>query len=314
MPPKIVIICGPTATGKTKLGVALAKKLGGEVVSADSMQVYRRMAIGTARPSQEEMQGIPHHMMAVAEPWENYSVARYVEEASACVDDILARGKVPIVVGGTGQYIDALCSGRTFSAFQPESGSRARLQAQAARGGLPALWADLQRIDPEAASRLHPNDEKRIIRALEVWYDTGETISQHDRRTQAIPPRYEALTITLTYADRQDLYARIAQRVDRMMEQGLEQEVRDLLALDLPPDCTALQAIGYKQMVGAVTRGEDLAAAVAEVKLRSRQYAKRQLTWFRRDPNACWIYLEKDPDFSAVVQRSTDFLREKGLP
>ncbi len=314
MPPKIVIICGPTATGKTKLGVALAKRCGGEVVSADSMQIYRHMAIGTARPSQEEMQGVPHHMLGVAEPWENYSVARYVEEASACVDDILARGKRPFVVGGTGLYLDALRAGRTFSDFRPESGHRARLRQRAAQGGLPDLWNDLRRIDPETAERLHPNDEKRVIRALEVWYETGETISAHNRRTQAIPPRYEACTIALTYQDRQALYARIDRRVDQMMEQGLAEEVRALLAMGVPQDATAMQAIGYKELADAVANHGDLRAAAEEIKLRSRQYAKRQLSWFRRDKEAHWIYLENDPDFSSVVQDSTDFLRRKGLP
>ncbi|MDO4515735.1 MAG: tRNA (adenosine(37)-N6)-dimethylallyltransferase MiaA [Bacillota bacterium] len=314
MPPKIVIICGPTATGKTRLGVALAKKLNGEVISADSMQIYRHMAIGTARPSEEEMEGVPHHMMAVADPWENYSVARYVEEASACVDDVLARGKVPLLVGGTGLYIDALCAGRTFSAFRPESGHRERLRKIAARGGLPDLWRDLRRIDPEAAEKLHPNDEKRIIRALEVWYETGETITEHNRKTQAIPPRYEALTITLTYRDRQALYDRIDQRVDGMMAQGLAREVRELLAMGVPREATAMQAIGYKELADAVANNGDLAAAAETVKLRSRQYAKRQLSWFRRNPEAHWIFLENNPDFPAVVQDSTNFLREKGLP
>ena len=314
MPPKIVIICGPTATGKTKLGVALAKQWNGEVVSADSMQIYRHMAIGTARPSEEEMEGVPHHMMAIADPWENYSVARYVEEASACVDDILARGKVPFLVGGTGLYIDALCAGRTFSAFRPESGHRARLQKTAAQGGLPDLWKDLQRIDPEAAEKLHPNDEKRIIRALEVWYETGETITEHNRKTRAIPPRYEALTIALTYQDRQALYDRIDRRVDGMMEQGLAEEVRNLLAMGVPSASTAMQAIGYKELADAVANHGDIQAAAEEIKLRSRQYAKRQLTWFRRNKEAHWIYLENNPNFTAVVQDSTDFLRRKGLP
>ncbi len=314
MPPKIVIICGPTATGKTKLGVALAKQWNGEVVSADSMQIYRHMAIGTARPSEEEMEGVPHHMMAIADPWENYSVARYVEEASACVDDILARGKIPFLVGGTGLYIDALCAGRTFSAFRPESGHRARLQKTAAQGGLPDLWRDLQRIDPDAAEKLHPNDEKRIIRALEVWYETGETITEHNRKTRAIPPRYEALTIALTYQDRQALYDRIDRRVDGMMEQGLAEEVRNLLAMGVPSASTAMQAIGYKELADAVANHGDIQAAAEEIKLRSRQYAKRQLTWFRRNKEVHWIYLENNPNFTAVVQDSTDFLRRKGLP
>ena len=253
-------------------------------------------------------------MMAVADPEENYSVARYVEEASACVDDILRRGKRPIVVGGTGLYIDALCAGRTFSAFRPESGHRARLQRQAAAGGLPELWKELCRIDPEAAEKLHPNDEKRILRALEVWYETGETISEHDRRTRSLPPRYRAHTIALTYTDRQALYARIDRRVDEMMERGLAEEVRALLASGVPMDCTAMQAIGYKEMVEAVLHGGDLMAAAEEIKLRSRQYAKRQLTWFRRNKEAHWIYLENSPNFPSAIQDSTDFLRRMGLP
>ena len=313
MPPRIVIICGPTATGKTKLGVALAKALDGEVVSADSMQVYRHMAIGTARPTPEEMEGVPHHMMAVAEPEEAFSVARYVAEATPIVDDILARGKVPLIVGGTGLYIDALRRGQTFSAFRPESGVRERLQEQARNGELPRLFRELEAIDPEAAARLHPNDEKRILRALEVWYETGETISEHDRRTRDLPPRYDGVTLALTYRDRAALYARIDRRVDRMMAAGLAGEVRALLDRGVPPDCTAMQAIGYKELVPAILSGGDLSAAAEEIKLRSRQYAKRQLTWFRRDKSAHWLELDDPPDFSAVLRDSTEYLRQRGV-
>ena len=313
MPPRIVIICGPTATGKTQLGVALAKALDGEVVSADSMQVYRHMAIGTARPTPEEMEGVPHHMMAVAEPEEDFSVARYVAEATPIVDDILARGKVPLIVGGTGLYIDALRRGQTFSAFRPESGVRERLQEQARNGELPRLFRELEAIDPEAAARLHPNDEKRILRALEVWYETGETISEHDRRTRDLPPRYDGVTLALTYRDRAALYARIDRRVDRMMAAGLAGEVRALLDRGVPPDCTAMQAIGYKELAPALLSGGDLSAAAEEIKLRSRQYAKRQLTWFRRDKSAHWLELDDPPDFSAVLRDSTEYLRQRGV-
>ena len=313
MPPRIVIICGPTATGKTQLGVALAKALDGEVVSADSMHVYRHMAIGTARPTPEEMEGVPHHMMAVAEPEEDFSVARYVAEATPIVDDILARGKVPLIVGGTGLYIDALRRGQTFSAFRPESGVRERLQEQARNGELPRLFRELEAIDPEAAARLHPNDEKRILRALEVWYETGETISEHDRRTRDLPPRYDGVTLALTYRDRAALYARIDRRVDRMMAAGLAGEVRALLDRGVPPDCTAMQAIGYKELAPAILSGGDLSAAAEEIKLRSRQYAKRQLTWFRRDKSAHWLELDDPPDFSAVLRDSTEYLRQRGV-
>ena len=314
MAPKLIVICGPTATGKTKLGVALAQRLGGEVVSADSMQVYRDMAIGTARPTPEEMAGVPHHMMGVVDPRENYSVARYVQEATAWVEDILRRGKQPILVGGTGLYIDGLCQGRTYSDFQPASGLRQALQARVQSQGLAVLWQELEQVDPETAAKLHPHDEKRILRALEVWHTTGKPISQHNRETQALPPRYEKVAIALTYRDRQVLYQRIDQRVDQMVARGLVEEVQGLLGAGVPLDGTAMQAIGYKELARALTQGEDLAQAVEEVKRRSRQYAKRQLTWFRRDPNIEWILLEKDQDFSSVIQDSTNYLREKGLP
>ena len=312
MAPPMIVVCGPTATGKTKLGVALAQRFHGEVVSADSMQLYRGMDIGTAQPTPEEMGGIPHHMLAVADPREPYSVGRYVEEAGRCLEDILRRGKQPILVGGTGLYIDSLLSGRDFSP-KPPGNSRARLQARAAQEGLQALWAELQGIDPAAAARVHPNDEKRILRALEVWYDTGETISQHNQRTQAVPPRYQAVTLLLNYRERQDLYARIDQRVDEMMARGLLDEAKALLANRVPQDATAMQAIGYKELLPALAGQCPLEDAVALVKLRSRQYAKRQLSWFRRNQGGKWFYLEKIPNFPALLQDSTDFVREKGV-
>lgn len=312
MPPQVIVVCGPTATGKTKLGVALAQRLRGEVISADSMQVYQNMAIGTAQPTAEEMGGIPHHMLSVADPREPYSVGRYVEEAGRCLEDILRRGKRPILVGGTGLYIDSLLSGRDFSP-KPAGNSRSRLQARAAAEGLDRLWRELSQVDPAAAVRIHPNDEKRVIRALEVWYDTGETITAHDRRTQDRPPRWQAVTLTLNYRDRQDLYARIDRRVDEMLERGLLEETRALLAAGVPRDATALQAIGYKELIPALEGQCSLPEAVELVKRRSRQYAKRQLSWFRRNKDSEWFYLEKIPDFPALVQDSTNFLREKGV-
>ena len=240
MAPKLIVICGPTATGKTKLGVALAQRLGGEVVSADSMQVYRDMAVGTARPTPEEMAGVPHHMMGVVDPRENYSVARYVQEATAWVEDILRRGKQPILVGGTGLYIDGLCQGRTYSDFQPASGLRQALQARVQSQGLAVLWQELEQVDPETAAKLHPHDEKRILRALEVWHTTGKPISQHNRESQALPPRYEKVAIALTYRDRQVLYQRIDQRVDQMVARGLVEEVQGLLNAGVPLDLSLI--------------------------------------------------------------------------
>ena len=308
---KLLVICGPTASGKTALAVALAKRTGGEVVSADSLQIYRRMDIGTAKPTAEEMDGVPHHMLDVADPGEDYSVARYVEEASACVEDILARGKLPIVAGGTGMYIDNLLAGRTFAAFTGKW--RQILQDRAAKEGIAALYWELEQVDPQRAARLHLADEKRIIRALEVWHETGETITEHDRRTAALPPRYEAVRIGLTFAERADMWARIDRRVDQMMAAGLVEEVESLLSSGVPERCTAMQAIGYKEMAAALRAGRPAAEAAEEIKLRSRQYAKRQLTWFRREPSVKWITWEKIPDFSMALQNSTAYLEETGL-
>lgn len=309
--PKLLVICGPTASGKTALGVALAKALNGEVVSADSMQIYRGMDIGTAKPTKEEMGGIPHHMLDVADPAEDYSVARYVHDADACVRDILARGKLPIVVGGTGLYIDNLIAGRDFAPFT--GAWREKLQARAREEGLPALHEELRRIDPDRAERLHPNDEKRILRALEVWYETGETITAHDERTRSLPPKYDALRVCLQFSRREDMWDRIDRRVDLMMEAGLEEEVRSLLTSGVPPTATAMQAIGYKEFAAALRGEEPIAQAVAEVKLRSRQYAKRQLTWFRRTPDIRWLTWENTPDLALGRQKVTAYMEEFGI-
>ena len=311
---RVICVVGPTATGKTKMGVALAKRFGGEVVSVDSMQIYRGMTVGTAAPTEEETEGVPHHMIAVADPRESWSVAKFTEQADLCVQDILRRGKRPVLVGGTGLYLDSLVSGRTFAPGHSSGETRKRLQAELAERGVEELYRELMEIDPVCAERLSLGDEKRILRALEVYRQTGETITEHDERTRALPPKYQAYYIGLTFLDRADLYDRIDRRVDAMVEKGLLREVEALLQRGLPEDATALQAIGYKQFL-SVRRGEATTEeAVAEVKLRSRQYAKRQLSWFRRDKEAHWILLEKNPNFTAVVQDSTEFLREKGLP
>ena len=313
MPPKILVITGPTASGKTWLAVELAKKYNGEVVSADSMQIYRRMDIGTAKPTPEEMQGIPHHMIDVAGPEEDFSVARYVDMAAAAADGILARGKLPILAGGTGLYIDSLLSGRTFAAFNENSPLRAELEGRYAREGGEVLLRELAQADPEAAARLHPNDGKRIVRALEVFLTTGKTITQHNKDTKAAPPRYSAVTLSLDFQRREDMWDRIDRRVDRMMEAGLAEEVRGLLDSGVPQRCTAMQAIGYKEMAAALLGDGDIRAAAEEIKLRSRQYAKRQRTWFRRNREAKTLLWGAEPNFAEVLQRSTAYLEEIGI-
>lgn len=313
MPPKILVIVGPTASGKTRMAVELAQRHNGEVISADSMQIYRTMDIGTAKPTQEEMGGIPHHMIDVADPEEDFSVARYVEMAAQCVDDVLARGKLPIVAGGTGLYIDSLLSGRTFAPFSPDSALRGELERELEEKGGQAMLEALAQVDPEAAQRLHPNDHKRIIRALEVYRSTGKTITQHNRETRAIPPRYNALTIGLAFQDRQAMWRRIDQRVDEMVAAGLENEVRRLLTSGISPKCTAMQAIGYKEFTQALSGEMTWQEAADVVKLRSRQYAKRQLTWFGRNPNTRWVRWDDPPEFEQGRRASTEYMEEFGI-
>lgn len=310
---KVIVVAGPTATGKTRLGIALAQRFNGEIVSADSMQIYRRMDIGTAKASPAERAAAVHHMLDVADPSEDYSVARYVSEAAAACEDIFARGKRPILVGGTGLYIDSLLSGRDFASRAGDDALRERLNAQYDSSGGQAMLACLRAVDPERAGKLHPADKRRIVRALEIYALTGETISEHDRRTQALPPRYEAARIILSYRDRAALYAQIDARVDAMVEAGLFEEVSSLLASGLAPGCTAMQAIGYKEAALAILGRLSREEAIAQIKQNSRRYAKRQLTWFSRCTDALAIRWEAAPDFPSALQLSTAFLHSRGI-
>ena len=295
----IICIAGPTASGKTALAVELAKELNGEVVSCDSMQVYRRMDIGTAKPTTEEMQGIVHHMLDVAEPDEDFSVSRYCEMASPIVDDIVSRGKTAIIAGGTGLYMDALIKGNDFAPC-PATGRREELEEKADREGMEVLMDWLREIDPEAAARLHLSDRKRIIRALEVYLETGETITAHNIKTQQIPPKYSPLWLGLDFAERSELYRRIDLRVEIMLEIGLIEEIRNLLAEGVPPNCTAMQAIGYKEFVSALAGNGTIEEAAALVQQSSRRYAKRQLTWFRRNKNMNWLLRDREEILSTA--------------
>ena len=313
MPPKVVCVVGPTGCGKTGLGVALAKKLDGEVVSCDSMQLYRGMVIGTAAPTEAEMQGVPHHMVGVIDPREDYSVARYAADAAVCVDDILARGGLPILVGGTGLYLDALLRGHGYAPGTTGGEIRAGLERHWDSEGGEALFDELRRIDPASAASLHPNDKKRVIRALEVYRETGKTMSQHNAETQTIPPRYEPVFLGLAYADREEMKRVIDLRVDQMAAQGLLDEVRALLARGVPRTATAMQAIGYKECLGCLAGECTEAEAIAEIKLRSRQYAKRQLTWLRRNKDIHWFIWKKTRDFGAALQFSTEILTNLGV-
>lgn len=313
MPPKVLCVVGPTACGKTKMGVLLAKAYNGEVVSIDSMQIYRGMTIGTAAPTAAETEGIPHYMVAVADPGDNWSVARFAETADRYIQDILSRNKLPVLVGGTGLYLDAIIAGRNFAPGASGGAVRRELERELEAGGIEPLLEQLRKADPEAAERLHPSDSKRILRALEVYRETGKTISQHNAETKMLPKKYEPIYIGLAFRDREDMKALIDRRVDRMMEEGLPEEVRALRDAGVPRSSTALQAIGYKELLPALDGEKTIEEAAAEIKLRSRQYAKRQLTWLRRNPDVHWIYWEKERNFAAAFQIATEIIMAEGL-
>ena len=303
----IICLAGPTASGKTALAVALAQALNGEVVSCDSMQVYKFMDIGTAKPTLDEMGGVPHHMLDVADPREDYSVSRYCKDAAPIVEDIVSRGKVAIIAGGTGLYMDSLIRGNDFAPF-PSTGVRERLERQADAEGLEAMRSWLRSIDPEAEGRIQ--DRKRLLRALEVYLETGETITEHNRRTQALPPRFTPLWLGLDFENRQSLYSRIDLRVTHMLEAGLLQEIRNLLQNGVPDTATAMQAIGYKEFVSALEGHGTVEAAADSVRQSSRRYAKRQLTWFRRNPAVHWLIREDGTDGEEIFRSARQIIQE----
>ena len=302
---KLICIAGPTASGKTALSIALAEALDAQIVSCGSMQVYKYMDIGTAKPTVEERKGIVHHMLDVAEPDEDFSVSRYCAMADPIVANILARGQTAIVVGGTGLYMDSLIRGNAFAPF-PSTGVRERLEAEP----IEDVYARLSAIDPEAAARLHLSDKKRIIRAMEVYLETGITITEHNRRTQLLPNKYDPVWFALEDENRQDLYDRIDRRVEIMLEQGLVEEIRSLLVRGIPKKATALQAIGYKEFLAALDGQCTLAEAAAQVQQASRHYAKRQLTWFRRNPAIHWLRRKPGTGNEEILMQARQILQE----
>ena len=288
---KIICVVGPTASGKTALAVELAKFTNGEVVSCDSMQIYKRLDIGTAKPTKEEMQDIPHHMIDICEPDEDFSVSRYVEMATPIVEDILSRGKTAVIAGGTGLYVDNLIKGGEFAPC-PATGCRERLEQRLNSEGLEVLMEQLRAIDPVALEKSQ-NNPRRIIRALEVFLETGETITAHNQRTAALPPKFDPLWIGTDYLGRQDLYDRIDLRVRLMVKDGLLDEIREVLNSGIPETATAMQAIGYKEFIDAMAGRATIDEAIAKVQQSSRRYAKRQQTWFRRNERIHWLLRTK---------------------
>ena len=291
---KMLAIVGPTASGKTAVSIEVAKRLGGEIVSCDSMQIYRRMDIGTAKPTKEEMCGIPHHLIDAVEPDAPFSCAEYVSLAGEAVKDIAARQKCPILCGGTGLYLDRFLCGEMEETHADED-LRASLFAFAEREGVAALHERLRAVDPESADAIHPNNVKRVVRALEIFEQTGIPKSEFDRRSQAVESPYNAVVIGLHYPRREVLYERINRRVDMMLADGLLEETRRLLDEGVfARNQTAAQAIGYKEFLGYFDGNETLAEAAENLKTATRRYAKRQLTWFSAKPYVKWVEMEKD--------------------
>lgn len=291
---KIIAVVGPTASGKTAVSVELAKRLGGEVVSCDSMQVYRRMNIGTAKPTEEEMCNVPHHLIDAVEPDAPFSCAEYVTLATEAVKDISARGKLPVFCGGTGLYLDRFLCGEMEETHADEA-LRASLFAFAEKEGIDALHERLRAVDPESADAIHKNNVKRVIRALEIYEQTGIPKSEFDRRSQVVESPYEAIVVGLHYPRREVLYDRINRRVDIMLADGLLEETKKLKDEGVfEVNLTAAQAIGYKELLGYFEGQETLAEATENLKTATRRYAKRQLTWFSAKPYVKWVEMEKD--------------------
>ncbi|MGD6992303.1 tRNA (adenosine(37)-N6)-dimethylallyltransferase MiaA [Sutcliffiella horikoshii] len=283
---KVIVIIGPTAVGKTKTSVELAKSLKGEIISGDSMQIYKTMDIGTAKVKKEEMQGIPHYLIDIKEPQEAYSVAEFQRDVRNKIDDISSKGHIPIIVGGTGLYIQSVLYDYQFSESGKDEETRLRLEKRSQEIGVDKLHQELTDIDPKSAANIHPNNVRRVIRALEIFYTTGKTMSEY-QDTQQPEPLYDIALIGLTM-DRERLYERINLRVDLMMKEGLLREVQTLHNNGIR-DCQSIQAIGYKELYAYLDGKVTLEQAVDDLKQNSRRYAKRQLTWFRNKMDVTWI-------------------------
>ena len=298
---KLLVIVGATASGKTALGVELAKKLNGEIISADSMQIYEGLDVTTAKPSQEEMQGIPHHLISIVKRSQNFSVAEYVALANQKIQEISARGKLPILVGGTGLYIDSVVNGLNFTPEQ-ETDTRKKLLARAQTEGNEILYQELQALDPQAAEKIHVNNTVRLVRALEVCLTSGMTFTEYKAKNLSKDSPYEAIILGLNYADRQDLYDRINKRVYQMLDAGMLEEVRQAYAQGNIG--TASAAIGYKELIPYLGQQASLEDCISMIQQETRRYANRQLTWFRRNAQIQWLILSKNDELQEISEKA----------
>ena len=304
---RVLVILGPTATGKSHCAIEIAKKYNGEIISGDSMLVYRDMNIGTAKPTTEELATVPHHLVNILPPEASFSVVDFKEQAQRLIREINQRGHLPIIAGGTGLYIKALLEDYAFNSVSEDNELRERLTKEAAEQGPEALHKRLSALDPEAAERIHPNNVRRVVRALEAALN-GEQVNQYG----ASESPYDALVIGLEM-ERSALYDRINRRVDIMLEQGLEQEVRSLLERGISPNCQSMQSIGYRQMVWYLNGSMAYDEAVDKLKQATRNFAKRQITWYKKMPYIQWITLAAEPNYANVVGRICEMLVEKGI-
>ncbi len=309
----LVILAGPTGVGKTKLSIELAKKIDGEIISADSMQVYRGLDIGSAKISPEEMHGVPHFLIDVADPKESFHVVKFQQAAKAALREIYRRGKIPILVGGTGFYIQAVLYDIDFLEQNSDKAYRESLEKLAAEEGNQALHEILKKVDPKAAEQIHPNNVKRTIRALEFYQETGEKISDHNEKERQKKSPYNFAYFVLN-EDRKILYRNINQRVDKMMEDGLLQEVERLRASGCTRDMLSMQGLGYKELFGYLDGECTLDEAEQAIKQNTRHFAKRQLTWFRREKEAVWFEKgQSATDDGKLIGNMLEILVEKGI-
>ena len=308
---KLITVVGPTASGKTRLGVELAKRYGGEVISADSMQIYKGMQIATAKPAVEEMQGIPHHLMDFLEPNQTYSVAMFVDDAKKCIEDISSRGKIPVIVGGTGLYVDSLLNNISFHESQRDTELSEKLRELYYTEGVDYLLDMLRKFDGESAERLETEkNPKRIIRAIEFYKTTGITITEQNKNSKNEESPYSAIKLGLNFEDRQKLYDRINERVDLMVEAGLVSEAKRVFNSEL--SFTSVKAIGYKELFPYLKGELPLEECIEKLKQETRRYAKRQITWFKRDKEINWLYPDKAESFEQLFEQAVQ-ITEKGL-
>ena len=299
---KVIVICGPTASGKTGLSIELAKKVNGEIVSADSMQIYKEMDIGTAKPTKEEQQGIKHYLIDFVSPEERYSVADYKKEAKKAIEEIIQKGKIPIVVGGTGLYVDSLIYGIEYADIEFDKNYREKLEKRVQKEGLEKLYEEAKKIDPIAIEKISQNDEKRILRILEIYKATGKNKTEQEEESRKNPPKYDYQVYALKW-EREALYERINKRVDIMIKQGLIEEVKKILQTHkvFP---TAMQGLGYKEVVEYIAGDLTKQEMIEKLKRDTRRYSKRQMTWFRKNKQTIWLdgQVEKETNINIIME------------